>query len=81
MVRAMDIVLVIVGVAVGAALGWFISQSRHAAIAEDHTPPPWYRPHEPTTAYGMVRSCHTCGVQWRGDDLPCWMCGGQVLLP
>ncbi|MEJ1973286.1 MAG: DNA recombination protein RmuC [Lacunisphaera sp.] len=30
----MDIVLVIVGVAVGAALGWFIAQSRNAAIAE-----------------------------------------------
>jgi DNA recombination protein RmuC len=30
----MDIVLVIVGVAVGAALGWFIAQSRGAATAE-----------------------------------------------
>ncbi len=30
----MDIVLVIVGVAVGAALGWFIAQSRHAAVGE-----------------------------------------------
>src|SRR6478735_6849082 len=30
----MDIVLVIVGVAVGAALGWFVAQSRHAATAE-----------------------------------------------
>jgi len=30
----MDIVLVIVGVAVGAVLGWYIAQSRHAAIAE-----------------------------------------------
>ena len=30
----MEILFVIVGVAVGAALGWFIAQSRHAATAE-----------------------------------------------
>src|SRR6478736_4933287 len=30
----MDILFVIVGVAVGAALGWFVAQSRHAATAE-----------------------------------------------
>ena len=50
--------------------------AKQAAIAEDPTPPPWYRPTEATTAVGMVRSCRTCGVQWRGDQ-PCWMCGGD----
>jgi hypothetical protein len=53
-------------------------EERRQALAEDDTPPPWWRPESDTTGLGYVssRHCRPCGVRWRGDD-PCWMCGGE----
>jgi hypothetical protein len=52
-------------------------QQRQAAVDEDDTPPPWYRPHNTVAIEpGYVRYCGPCDVSWRGD-LPCWACGGD----
>jgi hypothetical protein len=49
-------------------------EQRQAAVNEDDTPPPWYRPDGPLSSFAFTRSCAPCGVRWRGDD-PCWNCG------
>lgn len=53
------------------------SNDRQDAIAEDDTPPQWFKPLNATASSGgWNRHCKACNVQWRGEE-PCWMCGLQ----
>lgn len=51
-------------------------EERDAALAEDDTAPPWWRPEDEGSGLSSTRYCAPCGVRWRGDE-PCWMCGGE----